>query len=193
MLACAADEIVCDQFSIVGSIGVVGGRFRLSQADGEARRRAQGLHFGRSQGDARSVPAGKARGRETPESDPEGYPRAVYRAGQGTPRQRLSGADKTLFSGEFWTAPRAVELGLADGIGDLRSTLRERYGEKVRTPLIMAERSLFGRRLPGVDHRRRLGAASRTCRRIRLGAGDEGAVVALRVVRHCAQSRKCPH
>src|SRR6185437_11909880 len=27
MLACAADEIVCDQFSIVGSVGVVGGTF----------------------------------------------------------------------------------------------------------------------------------------------------------------------
>ena len=27
MLACAADEIICDQFSIVGSIGVVGGKF----------------------------------------------------------------------------------------------------------------------------------------------------------------------
>ena len=27
MLACAADEIICDQFSIVGSIGVVGGSF----------------------------------------------------------------------------------------------------------------------------------------------------------------------
>ncbi len=27
MLACAADEIICDQYSIVGSIGVVGGSF----------------------------------------------------------------------------------------------------------------------------------------------------------------------
>ena len=27
ILACAADEIICDQFSIVGSIGVVGGSF----------------------------------------------------------------------------------------------------------------------------------------------------------------------
>ena len=41
-------------------------------------------------------------------------------------------------------------MGLADSIGDLRSTLRERYGEKVRTPLIAAERGLFGRRIPGV-------------------------------------------
>ena len=27
MLACAGDEIICDPFSIVGSIGVVGGSF----------------------------------------------------------------------------------------------------------------------------------------------------------------------
>ena len=42
-------------------------------------------------------------------------------------------------------------MGLVDGIGDLRSVLRERYGEKVRMPLIMAERNLLGRRLPGVN------------------------------------------
>jgi serine protease SohB len=64
---------------------------------------------------------------------------------------RLNGADKTLFSGEFWTAQKAIELGLADSLGDMRSTLRERYGDKVHTPLISAERSLFGRRLPGVS------------------------------------------
>ena len=63
---------------------------------------------------------------------------------------RLKGADKTLFSGEFWSAQNAIELGLADRLGDLRSTLRERFGDKVRTPLISAERSFFGRRLPGV-------------------------------------------
>jgi len=63
---------------------------------------------------------------------------------------KLKGADKTLFSGEFWTAQTAIELGLADATGDMRSTLRERYGDKVRTPLISAERSMFGRRLPGV-------------------------------------------
>ena len=34
---------------------------------------------------------------------------------------KLKGRDKTLFSGEFWTAQTAIELGLADSIGDLRS------------------------------------------------------------------------
>jgi serine protease SohB len=55
-----------------------------------------------------------------------------------------------LFSGEYWTGRRALELGLVDGVGDLRGSLRERYGEKVVTPLISAERGFFGRRLPGV-------------------------------------------
>src|SRR5664280_2480871 len=63
---------------------------------------------------------------------------------------KLKGNEKTLFSGEFWTAQMAVELGLADRIGDLRATLRERYGEKVRTPLISEGRGLFGRRIPGL-------------------------------------------
>ena len=151
MLACAADEIICDRFSIVGSIGVVGGTFgfnKLMDKLGVERRLytagdrkvmldpflpekpedvkrikaiQQGIH-------AHFIDLVKAR-----------------RAG------KLNGSDKTLFSGEFWTAEKAIELGLADGIGDLRSTLRDRFGEKVYTPLISAERSLLGRRLPGVS------------------------------------------
>ena len=41
-----------------------------------------------------------------------------------------------LFSGEYWAGESSVSLGLADAIGDLRSTLRARYGDKVLTPVI---------------------------------------------------------
>jgi ClpP class serine protease len=41
-----------------------------------------------------------------------------------------------LFTGEYWAGETSISLGLADAIGDLRSTLRARYGEKVRTPVI---------------------------------------------------------
>jgi len=54
-----------------------------------------------------------------------------------------------LFSGEYWTGRRGRELGLVDAVGDLRGVLRERYGDKLRMPLV-AERGLFGRRTPGV-------------------------------------------
>jgi serine protease SohB len=151
MLACAADEIVCDTFSLVGSIGVVGGSFGFPKA-------MEKLGIER-----RLYTSGERKVMLDPfqPEKPEDVERlkaiqkdiheqfiALVRERRGA---RLKGDDKTLFSGEFWTAQRAIELGLADSIGDLRATLRERYGEKVRMPLISAERSLFGRRLPGID------------------------------------------
>jgi serine protease SohB len=63
---------------------------------------------------------------------------------------KLTGSDGDLFTGEYWTGRRALELGLVDGIGDLRGVLRERFGDKVVTPLVTAERGLFGRRIFGV-------------------------------------------
>ena len=150
MLACAADEIICDPFSIVGSIGVVGGSFgfpKLLDKIGVERR----LY---TSGDRKVMldpflpekPEDVKRLKAIQKDIHEQFI-ALVKERRG---ERLQGADKTLFSGEFWTAPRALELGLADSIGDLRSTLRARYGEKVRTPLITAERKLFGRRVPGV-------------------------------------------
>ena len=66
---------------------------------------------------------------------------------------RLKGADDLLFTGEYWAGETAVSLGLADGIGDLRSTLRARFGDKVQTPVIAPASGmlsgLFGRRAPG--------------------------------------------
>ncbi len=150
MLACAADEIICDQYSIVGSIGVVGGSFGFPKA-------MEKLGIER-----RIYTAGERKSMLDPflPEKPEDVKRiktiqkdihehfiALVKARRGG---KLHGTDKTLFSGEFWTAQAALDLGIADSIGDLRSTLRARFGDKVHTPLIAAERSLFGRRLPGV-------------------------------------------
>jgi len=41
-----------------------------------------------------------------------------------------------LFTGEYWAGETSVSLGLADAIGDLRSILRARYGDKVKTPVV---------------------------------------------------------
>src|SRR5271156_3207405 len=66
---------------------------------------------------------------------------------------RLKGADDELFTGEYWAGETSVTLGLADAIGDLRSTLRARFGEKVLTPVVAPASGmlagLFGRRAPG--------------------------------------------
>ena len=44
---------------------------------------------------------------------------------------KLKADDPDIFSGAFWSARRAAELGLIDGIGDLRGKMREIYGSKV--------------------------------------------------------------
>ena len=77
MLACAADEIICRSV-LDRRLDRRGRRLvRLRQADRQARHRAAALHLRRAQGDARSVPAGEAGGREAPQGDPEGHPRAA--------------------------------------------------------------------------------------------------------------------
>ncbi|HEY6753283.1 MAG TPA: S49 family peptidase [Pseudolabrys sp.] len=151
MLACAGDEIICNEFSIVGSIGVVGATFgftELMQKVGIERR----LY---TSGDRKAMldpflpekPDDVKRIKAIQQQIHEGFI-ALVKDRRGS---KLKGSDKILFSGEFWTAQKAIELGLADRIGDLRSTLRERFGEKVHTPLVSAQRSLFGRQLPGVS------------------------------------------
>ncbi len=151
MLACAADEIVCDQFSIVGSIGVVGGSFgfvKLMDRLGiERRLYTSGEHKAMLDPFLPEDPGDVKRLKAIQKDIHERFIALVKERRTG----KLKGPEKTLFSGEFWTAPKAIEYGLADSVGDLRSVLRARYGEKLRTPLISAERSLFGRKLQGVS------------------------------------------
>jgi signal peptide peptidase SppA len=150
MFACAADEIICDQFSIVGSIGVVGGSFgfpKLMEKLGIERRiYTSGEHKAMLDPFQPEKPDEVKRIKSIQKDIHEHFI-ALVKERRGA---RLRGTDKTLFSGEFWTAQKALELGLVDSVGDMRSNLRERYGEKVRMPLITAERGLLGRRLPGV-------------------------------------------
>src|SRR6202040_3086357 len=70
---------------------------------------------------------------------------------------RLKGADDVLFTGEYWAGETSVSLGLADAIGDLRSTLRARYGDKVLTPVIAPASGL----LSGLLGRKSAGAGMR--------------------------------
>ncbi len=141
-LACAGDEIFADENSLVGSIGVIFAGFGfadlIARHGVERRVHTAGAHKGmldpfRPQ-NADEVERLRAVQREMHESFI-----AHVRRRRG---RRLTAADETLFSGEFWTGRRAVELGLIDGIGDLRSVLRDRFGERVRIRTIAQRRGL---------------------------------------------------
>jgi signal peptide peptidase SppA len=155
MIACAADEIYCDASSIVGSIGVVGGSFgfvRLIDKLGiERRLYTSGEHKAMLDPFLPEDPDDVARLKSI-QRDIHALFISLVKDSRGS---RLKGADDVLFTGEYWAGERSVSLGLADGIGDLRSTLRARYGEKVLTPVIAPSSGmlsgLLGRRAPGAD------------------------------------------
>ena len=150
MIACAGDEIVCDPSLIVGSIGVVGATFGFDEAI-----RKLGI-------ERRVYTAGDRKVMLDPflPENPDdvarlkAIQREIHESFIGLVKERrgerLAAEEPNLFSGEYWAATTARGMGLVDHIGDLRSVLRERFGEDVVTPLVAAERGWFGRRHPGV-------------------------------------------
>jgi len=153
MIACAGDEIFCDPSSILGSIGVVGGSFGfqnlIKKIGVERRLYTAGEHkamldpfLPEDPDDVRRL---KALQREI-----HAIFIALVKSSRGA---RLKGTEDVLFTGEYWAGEKSVSLGLADKIGDIRSTLRERFGEKVLTPVIAPASGmlsgLLGRRSPG--------------------------------------------
>src|SRR6201747_44061 len=136
MIACAGDEIFCDPSSILGSIGVVGGSFGFVEAikkiGVERRLYTAGEHKATLDPFLPENPEDVARLKQ--------LQREIHAIFIGLVKEsrgaRLKGTDDLLFTGEYWAGEKSVSLGLADAIGDIRSTLRARYGDKVLTPVI---------------------------------------------------------
>jgi signal peptide peptidase SppA len=153
MIACAGDEIICDPSSILGSIGVVGGSFGFQEAIKrlgiERRLYTAGTHKAMLDPFLPENPDDVAKLKALQREIHQIFI-ALVKESRGA---RLKGADDTLFTGEYWAGESSIALGLADSIGDLRSTLRARYGEKVVTPVIAQPTgllsSLLGRKSPG--------------------------------------------
>ncbi|GAA1879444.1 signal peptide peptidase SppA [Williamsia serinedens] len=126
-IACAADEIFAARTSVVGSIGVVTSGFgavELLERVGLERR----IH---------TAGSNKARLDTFRPEDAddvawlEGLQGDLHEAFIGWVRQRrgakLQGEDTELFSGDVWVGRRAVDVGLADAVGVMRSVIAERY------------------------------------------------------------------
>jgi signal peptide peptidase SppA len=162
MIACAGDEIFCDPSSILGSIGVVGGSFGfvelIKKIGVERRLYTAGTHKATLDPFLPENPEDVAR-LKVLQRDIHAIFIALVKQSRGA---RLKGADDLLFTGEYWAGDTSVSLGLADGIGDLRSTLRARYGEKVLTPVIAPPSGmlsgLLGRKSAGAGAMAALGA-----------------------------------
>lgn len=148
MIALAGDEILSDPFAIIGSVGVISASFGFAQA-------ADKLGVER-----RVYTAGENKSQLDPfkPEQPEDVARleelltkthTLFKAMVRDRRGAKLGSDE-LLDGRYWLAGDAAELGLIDGVGDLRTILRERYGDEVRVKAYeVKESGLVGRLLSG--------------------------------------------
>lgn len=159
MIAIAGDEIIADPSSILGSIGVVSASFgftELIKKIGVERR----VHT-----------AGKNKATMDPfqpekASDVEhikALQLEIHQTFIDMVKERRGSKlqdNDDLITGQFWTGITALQLGLIDGLGDMRSHLRKLYGEKTKLNLIQPSRGLLGRKnTGGISHAQMLGAA----------------------------------
>jgi signal peptide peptidase SppA len=145
MIALAGDEIFVDPSSIVGSIGVVAAGFGFTEMIKKI-----GV-------ERRVYTAGEKKVTLDPFQpevpDDIEYLKTLQLEIHETfidlvksRRGDILTDDPDLFTGKFWTGRSAIQLGLVDAIGDLRSVVKERYGEKAEPKLIAAPRGLLGRK-----------------------------------------------
>lgn len=144
MLALAGDEIFVNENSIVGSIGVVSSGFGFKDAIEKigVERRLYTSGESKAMLDAfqDEKPEEVERLKEIQHDIHENFKKMV-RDRRG---KRLKGLRSRLFSGEVFTGTEAVKMGLADGIGDLRTILRARFGKKVKMKLYSEKQQRLG-------------------------------------------------
>ncbi|MSO70492.1 MAG: S49 family peptidase [Alphaproteobacteria bacterium] len=145
-IALGADEIYADASSIIGSIGVISAGFGFAELIArygiERRLHTSGERKGMLDPflaeRAEDVERLKAIQREMHESFKQLV--RVRRA------EKLTGDERELFSGEFWTGKRSLELGLIDGLADAPTLLRERFGKTVKLVPVGERRGWLRRR-----------------------------------------------
>lgn len=146
MIALAGDEIVADPSSIVGSIGVVSSGFgfqELIRKIGVERR----VH---TAGQNKAILDPFQPEKKADVERLKALQLEIHDTFIDMVRERRGAKlanDPDLFTGLFWTGKKGLELGLVDALGDMRSFLKARYGEKTRLRLVSTPRGFFSRRL----------------------------------------------
>jgi len=152
ILSIAADEIYADESSIIGSIGVIAASFGFQEAIAKVgvERRVHTAGESKSQLDPFKPQDPKDVAKlETILTDLHKQFIELVKMRRG---DKVKDEDDT-FSGAFWTASSAQELGLIDGIAQLGDFLPTRFGEDVKVKKISPEKGSLLKRLLGGESR----------------------------------------
>ncbi|WP_281301375.1 MULTISPECIES: S49 family peptidase [unclassified Iodidimonas] len=143
MLALAGDEIFAHEASIIGSIGVIAGGFGftglMEKLGVERRLYTAGTNKARLDSFSPEKPEDVA-WLKSLQAQIHEYFKDMVKERRG---RRLKTETDGLFTGDVWLGGPAVDIGLVDGVGDVRTVMRQRFGKKVKFRTIGARKGLL--------------------------------------------------
>jgi signal peptide peptidase SppA len=142
-IATAGDEIIADPSSIIGSIGVIYAGFGFAGALDKLGVERRVHTAGRNKSTLDPFLPEKPEDVERVKAMELEVHQVFIDWVKSRRGAKLKATDDQLFTGEFWSGVRGLELGLIDAIGDIHETLRARFGDKVRVRLIAPKRGFF--------------------------------------------------
>lgn len=142
-IATAGDEIIADPSSIVGSVGVIMAGFGFVEAIDKLGVERRVHAAGRNKSTLDPFLPEKQEDVERIKQLEIDIHQVFIDWVKMRRGAKLTRPDDELFTGEFWSGVRGLELGLVDALGDLHQTLRDRYGADIQTKVIEAKRGLL--------------------------------------------------
>ncbi|EJF78255.1 signal peptide peptidase SppA, 36K type [Bartonella birtlesii LL-WM9] len=147
MIACAGDEIFADPSSIVGSIGVVSASFGFPELLKKIGVERRVYTAGKNKVTLDPFqPEKKADIEHLKSLQLEVHQTFIDLVKERRAAKLSSNPD--IFTGMFWSGKKGVELGLIDGLNDIRSVIKERFGDDTKLRLITPPKSILGPKTP---------------------------------------------
>jgi len=145
-LACAADEIYVDENSIVGSIGVISPSFGFVEMIKKLGIERRVFTSGKSKSFLDPFQTVKSNDIKRLKNIQEKIHNNFINHVKKSRGKKIKSKDKDIYNGHFWIGDDSVKLGLADGLGDIESILKNKYGEKVKIKIIDQKKSFIQKR-----------------------------------------------
>jgi len=147
-LACASDEIYIDINSILGSIGVISPGFGFVELIKKIGVERRVYTSGKSKSFLDPFKEEKQEDINRLKNIQEQIHENFISYVQSRRGSKIKEKDfEEVFSGLFWVGQKAVDLGLADGIGSVHDIIQQRFGKKAKIKNIDQKKSFIQRKL----------------------------------------------
>jgi signal peptide peptidase SppA len=147
-LACASDEIYIDTNSILGSIGVISPGFGFVELIKKIGIERRVYTSGKSKSFLDPFKAAKEDDIERLQSIQEQIHENFIEYVKKRRGSKIIEKDfNEVFSGLFWVGQKAIDLGLADGLGSIYDIIEKKFGKKAKIKFIDQKKSFIQKRL----------------------------------------------